>query len=365
VQTPKWYAWHKEEDVMKRRSRAFIGACFLALLVGASAYPQNLLTDDFAYPVRDSLEGLGGWFRSGVNSSSNIQVVAPGLVFSGYPGSGVGNAVALSNDPSGDIVLRDFPPQSFGSVYLSAMIVVDSLAPAATSGYVLGFDEAGGNTALNTRLLIRRLGETHYEFGIAKLDSPAFASNSHQTGIVHLVVLKYTFVPGEATNDTAKLFVLHNAPPSTEPEPDTVCTASFDIDNVGQLFITNSYDQDGLQGSHVRIDGIRIGTTWSGAVLSSVDELETSVPGEFVLEQNYPNPFNPRTEIAFRLGEARPVTLTVYDLLGREITTLINSRLEAGEHVVSFDGKGLGSGIYIYRIHTGDFAAGKKMVLLK
>lgn len=83
----------------------------------------------------------------------------------------------------------------------------------------------------------------------------------------------------------------------------------------------------------------------------------------YVLSQNYPNPFNPRTVIEYDLPKANYVTLKIYDLLGREVKTLLTIRQEPGRHQVSFNAEGLSSGMYFYRIQTPDFVQTKKMVI--
>jgi hypothetical protein len=85
----------------------------------------------------------------------------------------------------------------------------------------------------------------------------------------------------------------------------------------------------------------------------------------FNLEQNYPNPFNPNTTINYSLAEISAVTLKVYDVLGNEVATLVNTTQEAGKHNVTFDAAKLASGLYIYTLNTGNFTSSKKMMLLK
>lgn len=89
------------------------------------------------------------------------------------------------------------------------------------------------------------------------------------------------------------------------------------------------------------------------------------VPRECVLEQNFPNPFNPSTVIGYQLSGAGNVTLKVYDLLGREVATLVNERKAAGAYSVRFDGSGLASGIYFYRLQSGDFTQTKTLLLIR
>jgi len=89
------------------------------------------------------------------------------------------------------------------------------------------------------------------------------------------------------------------------------------------------------------------------------------IPETFVLKQNYPNPFNPSTKISYLLPKASEVTLVVYDLLGREVVTLVNEFRTAGTHTVEFNASNLASGVYLYRIEAGDFKDTKKMLLVK
>ncbi len=86
---------------------------------------------------------------------------------------------------------------------------------------------------------------------------------------------------------------------------------------------------------------------------------------KFELEQNYPNPFNPSTSIKFAISIKQFVSLKVYDVLGNEVTTLLNDQKPAGIYEIEFDANNLSSGIYYYRIVAGSFTDTKKMILLK
>ena len=102
------------------------------------------------------------------------------------------------------------------------------------------------------------------------------------------------------------------------------------------------------------------------SVVTSIEENQnTSIPQVFSLHQNYPNPFNPITTINYQISEFSIVTLKVYDLLGREVTTLVSKQLLPGNYSVRFDGSNLASGIYIYQLNAGSFISTKKLVLLK
>jgi len=113
--------------------------------------------------------------------------------------------------------------------------------------------------------------------------------------------------------------------------------------------------------------GLMLKTT-SGGVTDVADE--NNLPFDFSLAQNYPNPFNPSTKIKFSIPfvETRDrvsVQLKVYDVLGNEVATLVNEEKSAGSYEVEFDGTGLTSGIYFYRIEAGSFIETKKMILIK
>jgi endoglucanase len=102
-----------------------------------------------------------------------------------------------------------------------------------------------------------------------------------------------------------------------------------------------------------------------GAVITGVMN-ESPPPTRFKLMQNYPNPFNPQTTITYSLPRESTVTLRVYDLIGREVATLVhNERKAAGSYAVSFDGASLPSGVYFYRLQTDRFVDTKAMMLIK
>jgi len=103
----------------------------------------------------------------------------------------------------------------------------------------------------------------------------------------------------------------------------------------------------------------------SGIMMTKQFIFSYTGPKEFKLEQNYPNPFNPTTTIQYQLPQDARVTLKVYDILGSEVTTLVNEEQEAGYKEVQFNGNGIASGMYVYRLQAGDFVSTKKMMLLK
>jgi hypothetical protein len=100
-------------------------------------------------------------------------------------------------------------------------------------------------------------------------------------------------------------------------------------------------------------------------MITSVPISAATLPTAFTLQQNYPNPFNPSTTIKFELPKISVVRLSVFDMLGREVSVLVNERKEAGYHEVKFDGSGLSSGVYFYRIQAGSYVETRKLLLLR
>ncbi|HEY5123726.1 MAG TPA: T9SS type A sorting domain-containing protein [Ignavibacteria bacterium] len=112
-------------------------------------------------------------------------------------------------------------------------------------------------------------------------------------------------------------------------------------------------------------------------LITSIQNISSEIPSEFSLFQNYPNPFNPTTKIKFeiplskveeppwRWGRQGVVSLKVFDILGKEVATLVNEQLIPGNYEVTFDGSKFASGVYFYQLRSGEFVAIKKLILLK
>jgi hypothetical protein len=98
---------------------------------------------------------------------------------------------------------------------------------------------------------------------------------------------------------------------------------------------------------------------------ASVEVSQSVASAVFQLAQNYPNPFNPSTTIRYALPQRSHVTLTVFNTLGQQVATLVNETQGAGYHDVRFDGSGLASGVYFYRLSAGPYVAAKELLLLK
>ena len=135
----------------------------------------------------------------------------------------------------------------------------------------------------------------------------------------------------------------------------SACVAKCINDTV-RVFVPGGYNGAGVANFEV------IGC---GPTITGNSTIISSLPSAYSLSQNYPNPFNPVTKIAFSLPKNGDVKLVVYDILGKEVATLVNDYRTAGTHSVEFNASNLASGVYLYRIEAGDFRDVKKMMLVK
>jgi hypothetical protein len=164
------------------------------------------------------------------------------------------------------------------------------------------------------------------------------------------------------------------------------------FDNLGELLkedvqINESVGQKTMDGTF-KVNGDEIYFAWSDTripqtgydifvnalslnTLVNINRIELSIPDEFSLSQNYPNPFNPKTKIKFTIPQIvgtshdLSVQLIIYDILGNEIATLVNEQKPPGFYEVEFDGSGLASGVYFYRLKADHFSQSRKLLLLK
>jgi hypothetical protein len=126
-----------------------------------------------------------------------------------------------------------------------------------------------------------------------------------------------------------------------------------------------------IQTLYINNNYIYAGTTGNDAWKRPIPDLvgitinNNTIPQKYSLNQNYPNPFNPKTVIGYDLPKAGYVKLTVFDLLGREVAVLVNGQQSAGTFRAEWDGSNNSSGIYYYKLTSGNFTQTNKMVLVK
>jgi len=429
----------------------------LFLLTTTTSFAQSLLLEEnfnYGNTANDLVTASSSiWStHSGSTLTDDVQYLTSGLSYAGYPSSGIGGSAGVLNSRSGDDN-RTFSPQTFGSVYLSALVNISSATTAISGEYFLHF---GANSNQYAKLYVRN-SSSNLQFGLAKLSEGAtFSSTNFSFNSTYLIVVKYTFLSG-AQDDRVDLWVLTSGVPSYEIAAGTPTVENVTAANDDASILSSVSLREGGNSYSATVDGIRISDSWSQAPLpveltsfsasvvsnavklnwrtetevnnygfeverkvgglhstignweklgfvngngnsnspksysyedknvtagkysyrlkqidndgqfeySKTIEVDLGAPKKFELSQNYPNPFNPITTIHFNLPEAGNVKLTLFNILGQELKTLVNEFKESGVHTINFDASDLNSGMYIYKIEAGTFVQTRKMTLVK
>lgn len=218
--------------------------------------------------------------------------------------------------------------------------------------YVVPNVNDGGGSSNAYAALSRDTGWHHY---VMVYDGTAPSVQIYYDGAVQTTTITGT-IPATLTNAGSTPLIIGNYEQSTSGPPHTGAIDYVQLDNSAW---TASQVSDDYQSGLAKRSGYN-------------DEYETisDLPTVFALHPNFPNPFNPTTTIKFDLSEETDVTLKIYNILGQEVTTLINGRMEAGFHKTIWNGQNsygqqVASGIYICRMVAGDFTSIQKMLLTK
>lgn len=333
--------------------------CALSFVKNSSG--QVFMDENFNYPAGDSL-GAHGWVSFSGGNTNVLLVATPGLIYSGYPLSNIGNSARVNT--TGQDAYKQFSGagDSTGNMYISFMVNVES---GQTGDYFFALLPDNSTSNYTGRIYVKDT-TGGLKFGIAKATNPIVYTNGvYSYSTTYLIVIKYSFIDG-ANNDEVNLFVFSGAIPGSEPAPTIgpITQAIGDAANIRRVAI-----RQGSASSMpvLNIDGIRVAKVWGNLV--GINNIST-VAENFSLSQNYPNPFNPSTKINFSIPERGTVTLKVFDMLGKEVTELVSGNYSAGTYAVDFSAKGLSSGIYIYSIEVNSengntFKDSKKLMLVK
>jgi len=334
---------------------------FVLLVFSICTYAQQiLLFEEFTNPA-GSLITSYGWTQSLTATANPLTITSPGLTFTGLTTQG--NALTLA--ASGQDCYASFTAQSSGSVYLSFLLQITTVG---TSGdYFIAFSQSTAQTNYFERLYAKASG-SGFILGITKnAEGYSWGSTVFDFNVTYLVVVKHTFNTTSTNDDAESVYVFSTSAPATEPATaeilDYVGSNKADPSDLG--FVTLRQGMGAGMAPALIIDEIRVSTGWS-QITTGVTKEEGGIPTDFSLSQNYPNPFNPATQIAFSIPSAGNYTLKVYDILGKEIETLVNSeQLSAGKYTVSFNAKNLSSGTYLYRLTGNNVNLSNKMLLVK
>ncbi|MFA7418666.1 MAG: T9SS type A sorting domain-containing protein [Melioribacteraceae bacterium] len=342
---------------------------FLFLAVGAN-FAQTIFVEDFNYNPGDLLTAKGWTLSSG--TTNQIATTSPGLTFTGYP-SVAGNAITLTK--TGEDVYNTFPAVSSGSIYLAFLMNVQS---AQTGDYFIALSpqyfvnssgvQSSGQTNYYARTHLRSNG-TGFSIGISKSSELSggyvYGNTVLSYNTTYVVVIKHTFNASTTDDDAESIYVFGTAIPTTEPTTPEVGPHIYSAktDPVDLYHITLRQGTTSASASMI-LDGVRIASSWT-SLFTTTDVVVNTIPSKYALNQNYPNPFNPSTIINYQLPEAGQVTLKVYDVLGNEVSTLVNEFKQAGVYNAKFSNSQLSSGIYFYKLQVGNFVSVKKMMLAK
>ena len=342
----------------------------ISVLRMTTALPRQIFVkpDSLAY----------GWVRIGARDTLSLTVMNTGNKDSLRIGSLKSTGAQFSVQPGAAVI----PPQ--GSLFLSVVYAPLSVQ-RDTASVLIGSDDS-----LNPVISVRLSGR-----GYKLANAPSFFGiTSTQYGQVRIIwfrsvldtagaadpVIQYSlwrFVPGSAGL---------SARPGSDPlrslaqfDPlwdfvETIPAAGFERYST----LTSVY-ANYAAASTPNVFMVAAQTKGGSAYLSLPDTAMvqsgqvTGVSGQsgvrsvggFELDQNYPNPFNPTTTIRYGLPQSSPVTLVVYNTLGQRVATLVEGEQEAGYHEARFDGSGLASGVYLYRIRAGDFVRTRKLLLVR
>ncbi len=161
----------------------------------------------------------------------------------------------------------------------------------------------------------------------------------------------------QSTVDSTKWNILHVATNATGGVANVETLDSLNGAGRYVAFLLNTPGVTAFSINEIEIYGV--------PDLTGVDDYNSLIPTEYTLSQNYPNPFNPSTTIRFAVPKVSNVSLTVYNILGQKVATLLNKELSAGTYSVRFDASKVSSGVYFYTLKAGDYLLTKKMILLK
>jgi hypothetical protein len=339
-------------------------ALFLILAVSGISFGQIVFSEDFNYTIGTALSA-NGWTAATSGAGTNTQTVStPGLTMANYWSTAAG-AVALTTNGEDDY--KAYTAQSSGSVYMSFLMNVQTTQ--ANGDYFIAMSPA---TQYNytARTFLKTSG-SGFIMGISKSNEAAtYGTTVFNLATTYLVVVKYTFNTTSTTDDVISLYVIPSisagmTEPAT-PEITYLCADASKTDASTLEWVTLRQGSSSNAASLI-IDGIRISTAWNGGVVVGIQkEEEGTLPNNFSLSQNYPNPFNPTTKISFQIPEAGNYSVKVFDILGKEVETLVNNeQLSAGKYNVTFNAKNLASGTYIYRLTGNNVNLTNKMLLVK
>ena len=278
-----------------------------------------------------------------VNGNAQKRVISDNIPYINTSGSAVFDGISLT--------ISGFLPPKVDSTYwkigqATSKFNVSSHSDGNPADYEIVFGEVGMDTSINNipvpfkvynKTLVAETALDFYFFG-ALADNGDIANGN-------VIYLRETNLGGRIVENPVSTYRLTYSADSLDsgPQPGDVFR-----------FTTLRFfsERDTLEFT-------------PSAIFTSLSEESPVVPQTAELWQNYPNPFNPITTIGYKIVKQNQVELTVYNMLGQEVRTLVSAKQKAGNYKIQFSGRGLASGIYFYRLCTGKFVQVRKMVLIR
>ncbi len=285
--------------------------------------------------------------------------------------SGISDIEGLS---LGEDIFIDFQTEQYGytnGTILDDLEVIGTWQEPEQSGNSAGIDPAATNFTISSdrNVLGSKAGKLTYTF----VDSAGVCRINNTTPIALGTSASSNFgmwIFGDLSYNEIEYWFTDAGSNNVEVLIDTIDWTGWkmkylpigDIPGTGEKqfhsIVINQTENGSLAGK-LYFDGIQ------SEVVTSVDNNGNTIVTEYELFQNYPNPFNPSTVIKYNLPETGLVNIKIYDILGNEISTLLNDEKNAGSHTVEFNASNFASGVYFYKISSGSFVSIRKMMLLK
>ncbi len=237
-----------------------------------------------------------------------------------------------------------------GSSILTEDYITLKYSTNGNLGWVKIYNGPGNNMDISRKAVISPTENAVYITGSSKCDSAA--------GSEDMMTIEY-----DITNGT----IVDSARISTSP---TNIDVAYDltVDSASNVYVTG-YSLPVSGGNSFSLGAtmmtVKFGSGHLGARIHKNTNKPNNSPVSFMLYQNYPNPFNPSTNIKFDIAKSLDVKLIIYDIIGQQVQTLVNGKLNAGYYSIPFNNNSLASGVYFYELSAGNFRDIKKMVLIK
>ncbi|MFZ5947606.1 MAG: T9SS type A sorting domain-containing protein [Stygiobacter sp.] len=305
------------------------------------------VVNNYIYAFDGGGNVAGVYYANGKWNSAKAQ---KGLA--GGKGSFKGSAVVdINKDGKKEILVAEWLDNTKGQG--AKVWLLQQVADSLTSTEIADLESLGA-----VRLNGAAAGDLD---GDGKLDFVT-AARYDANNTVKVPVFRVEYQSGDiASKGSYTSAVIDSAYWTKNGDMDVVALANVDGDKDDEVLYTQGYSRG--NPTDERMPLVILDRQFTPV---SVEKLSYEVPANFYLEQNYPNPFNPTTNIRFGLNEASIVQLKVYNLLGEEVTTLVNNELmNAGSYNIKFNAEKLSSGIYIYTFKAGNYTLSKKMQLIK